>query len=676
MRHTIVIDMTNNCEQVCTSSVAEDENTVNFVFYTTNATNIKITISGESLEEDYIISGFAANSICFAAIPTTLYPTDEGELYVIFSDSTQTSDTITLHFNADNGGYMFMSKDPVLVDTYNLYYLTFKTLEEISDEIDNLSTDITTSGSDLNNAVRSVAAEASVNIGGSFTIEDIVQTNINKYFLKADASYNKATKTVTWNSQNWLFTNGTPSTFVRHHTKIEGSTIDLMEITYLEAASSYSETNTQQFKINNGQQVYYTAIGSDSEAYKSLMLTTPSSIYGSNVDNKAFEVRIPTTTSSKIIAAWEWELQNNEHVPIIRMGAGNINGNGKASIQTQFSGTSFLQSGQFDGANRGIKILDDGVYYSNDGDNWIKLGNTESEGAGSTSGSYVGGQVSIIDHTPTTDDLTGDYGVIVQYDSSSTPVITGAKGTLYNASNVYIEVPSVSEVTIDPESPTVYTGRTQQFTGYINGTAQQASEFTWSVEGNTSNSTEINNGLLTVGNDEEATTIQIKATSTANPNKYGATTATVEEAPTSILYDSGTFNNPMDSQLYSGVNSGLTLKATELVKSATISDGFIQLWFSEKVNTALFNHFNVTFTYTGNYPNNIFIGYCHADTIPTGAPSGTNSNMNAPKPTSGEEMTQTLTLVNYGECYIGLAMWLHTANSGYMKIQIKKIWVD
>ncbi len=671
MKNTLTIDTINNCTAICLDSLGDGQNSIYLCLQLARTTGNTLTFYDNEETAIGTITTFARTDYCMVEIPPSYYPEGEGYLYFDFSDGTTTSQKFSIHFPPKHDGNLLLGKNSAFE-----YWASFKqvwtdeeitdTVEEISDQISNITTD----GSPINEDIKSVAVAT-----GSFMTEDELNTNKSPYFLKADASYNKATKTVVYNSDRWLFTNGRPSTFTRQHTEVEGSTITLRETTYPEAAESYSEANTQAFEIN-GQQVYYTAIGSDSGAYESLMLTSPTDIYGSNVDTKAFEVRMPKVESSKIVATWEWEKQGDEFVPVIRMGAGNISGNGKAEIQTELAGTKFTHKGQYDGASRGIKILDDGLYYSNNGTDWIKFGNTEGDGTGSTSGSYIGGKVSIIDHAPTTDDLTGDYAVIVQYDGASNPVLTGAKGTLYNAVNTYIEVPSISTITIDPESPTVYTGRTQQFTGYINGTAQAASSFTWSVEGATSSSTTINNGLLTVGNDEAATTIQIKATSTDDPNKYGTTIATVEEAPTGILYDSGEFKNPMDSQLFSGMNSGLTIEATELVKNATISDGFIQLWFSERLNTALFNHFNVTFTYTGNYPNQIFIGYCHADTIPTGAPSGTNSNMNAPRPTSGEEMTQTLTLINYGECYMGLAMRLHTATSGYMKIQIKKIWVD
>ena len=64
------------------------------------------------------------------------------------------------------------------------------------------------------------------------------------------------------------------------------------------------------------------------------------------------------------------------------------------------------------------------------------------------------------------------------------------------------------------------------------------------IAGNTSSSTTISDALLSVGNDEQASTIQITATSVNDSSKSVSTTATVDEMvmPTDIIFENGIFN--------------------------------------------------------------------------------------------------------------------------------------
>ena len=85
-------------------------------------------------------------------------------------------------------------------------------------------------------------------------------------------------------------------------------------------------------------------------------------------------------------------------------------------------------------------------------------------------------------------------------------------------------------MTVSPASATVEAGKTQQFTAAVTGTGSYDQTVTWSVSGNQSNETTIDqNGLLTVAADETvAATLTVTATATGDNTKSGTASVTVE----------------------------------------------------------------------------------------------------------------------------------------------------
>jgi hypothetical protein len=88
-------------------------------------------------------------------------------------------------------------------------------------------------------------------------------------------------------------------------------------------------------------------------------------------------------------------------------------------------------------------------------------------------------------------------------------------------------VPTVSSVVVSPASATVHKGGTQQFTAIVNGTNSPAQTVTWTVEGGGDGTSIATNGMLTVAANETATSLTVRATSTADKNKSGIATVTV-----------------------------------------------------------------------------------------------------------------------------------------------------
>ncbi|HWR55310.1 MAG TPA: immunoglobulin domain-containing protein [Negativicutes bacterium] len=91
---------------------------------------------------------------------------------------------------------------------------------------------------------------------------------------------------------------------------------------------------------------------------------------------------------------------------------------------------------------------------------------------------------------------------------------------------------TVTGVTVAPSAVSVQKGNTQSFSASVSGTNSPAQTVTWSVSGNSSNSTAIDaSGFLTVAADETATTLTVTATSAADNTKSGTAIVTVTAEP-------------------------------------------------------------------------------------------------------------------------------------------------
>jgi len=121
---------------------------------------------------------------------------------------------------------------------------------------------------------------------------------------------------------------------------------------------------------------------------------------------------------------------------------------------------------------------------------------------------------------------------------SSTPVTA----VPISLGEVTIIGPRAINVAVTPQTSTVLRGNTQEFTAVVTGEHNPAQTVTWTVEGATSPGTTISSsGVLTVGADETAATLTVRATSTVDP-VYD--TATVTVVPTLTLTpQSVTINN-------------------------------------------------------------------------------------------------------------------------------------
>jgi hypothetical protein len=137
----------------------------------------------------------------------------------------------------------------------------------------------------------------------------------------------------------------------------------------------------------------------------------------------------------------------------------------------------------------------------------------------------------------------------------------------------------IISVTVAPAAPTVMKGIPQGFTATVEKEGPAATTVTWSVQGNTSASTAINQtsgneGVLTVAADETASTITVIATSTADPSIAGTATVTVAgNSGTAVAADSylplQIYPNPATDGLITVITE--ELKANDKIKIYTLT---------------------------------------------------------------------------------------------------------
>ena len=104
---------------------------------------------------------------------------------------------------------------------------------------------------------------------------------------------------------------------------------------------------------------------------------------------------------------------------------------------------------------------------------------------------------------------------------------SNADPTKYAEATVTVTAAPEVSVSIDPASASVNKGATQNFTATVNNASDTS--VAWTMSGQLSTATTLNNGLLTVGADETAATITVRATSNADPTKYAEATVTVTD---------------------------------------------------------------------------------------------------------------------------------------------------
>ena len=110
-----------------------------------------------------------------------------------------------------------------------------------------------------------------------------------------------------------------------------------------------------------------------------------------------------------------------------------------------------------------------------------------------------------------------------------------AVGNSYKSATAKVTVTqpaTITGVTVIPATATVEAGKTRQFTATVRGTGNFSDKVTWTVEGNESEKTTIENGVLTVAADEKAKILTVTATANGDKTKSATATVTVTQPAT------------------------------------------------------------------------------------------------------------------------------------------------
>ena len=422
-----------------------------------------------------------------------------------------------------------------------------------------------------------------------------------------------------------------------------------------------SNTETEDYTDPNGQKLYWTAV-TGANAHKFFTYTSPLTIAASErpegLTDAEFEnlytVKVRKTVAEYVKCSLGFPISaNGTGEPELVFGTGDSSGNGKYYFVKDSDSGRFVYTSRFDGKERGFKLLDDGSYYTNDGDNWLKLG------------ASLGGNVKIIDHEPTEADLTGESTVIVRYDSTTTPALSGDMGTLFNTSNTYVEVPTVGDITISPAEVTVYYGGTQQFICNVDNV-------TWSISGAASDSTSIAaDGLLTVAADETSTNLTVKVASNLNQNRFAvanvALTAKLVSGDRLYLFNNGLTEVAGDiaAQYTQSGNAVSFVFGNTITRSRSWAQNTTTIaYFSNKIDLSDYSSLNLHFVTSSTVGSFSVVGY-RADTTMQNNTSYTYQNL---QDASDYTLIFGITALT-GEMYLALG-----ATNGI--IEIDKIWLE
>ena len=112
--------------------------------------------------------------------------------------------------------------------------------------------------------------------------------------------------------------------------------------------------------------------------------------------------------------------------------------------------------------------------------------------------------------------------------------------TLFDASAVksttealkVVKQTPITSVEVTPNTVTIPRNSQQQFKATVSGTGSFSDEVTWSIEGGDYGTNISSDGLLSVARYNTANTITVKATSVADPTKYGTATVTLTSVNT------------------------------------------------------------------------------------------------------------------------------------------------
>ena len=172
---------------------------------------------------------------------------------------------------------------------------------------------------------------------------------------------------------------------------------------------------------------------------------------------------------------------------------------------------------------------------------------------------------------------------------------------------LYHSQPSVTSVNVSPSTASVVRGQTQQFSATVSGAGNPAQTVTWTVTGGGTGTSINSSGLLTVAENETATSLTVRATSTVNTYISGTATITVLQPVPENRFEYFWVNE--HDSLVTTSGGVVSIAAGETLTITAQSTGYIvRQWHLNGVNTGHSeNTYNFTSTATGRHTVGLFV---------------------------------------------------------------------
>lgn len=209
---------------------------------------------------------------------------------------------------------------------------------------------------------------------------------------------------------------------VRHYIRIHDDNLEVLEDTL-------DQNDVEWYHDPGGTGLYWTAVtGANAKKYFTYQSPTTinKSLWPSGMTEEEFEnlykvwVKKTLTSVTKATFRFPTNAQGTAE-PELVFGAGDGQGYGQARFFKDNDGFRFVYGSRTSHNEIGIKMDDTGVYVTQDGTNWILIG--DDGGAGGADSPI--GAVKIVDGAITSSDIEDGYNVYVAYDPSLTPYIEG-----------------------------------------------------------------------------------------------------------------------------------------------------------------------------------------------------------------------------------------------------------
>ncbi len=195
---------------------------------------------------------------------------------------------------------------------------------------------------------------------------------------------------------------------------------------------------------------------------------------------------------------------------------------------------------------------------------------------------------SVLGGVPGTSITTGGALTVSLNETSTTltvKAVSTADSSIFGTATVNVTevtpiTPTVTAVTVMPNTITLEKDGVYTFTATVNGTNNPPQSVIWSLSGGSFGTSIDSNGILTVGADETANTLIVRATSTFDNSKFGTATVVIPQITLTNAQTPIITANPQSVAVYVGNSVNLSVVAN-------VADGGIlsYQWYRNSTNS-------------------------------------------------------------------------------------------